>query len=124
MKVVDSSGWIEFATDGPLAKNYQAHLADPSDIVTPSIVVYEVYKRLKRDASEAAADAVIAEMGKTQISPLDDRLALASAEISLSFDLPMADAIVYATARSHEAILSRLKRSLLEPLTGLEPVTC
>jgi toxin FitB len=105
MKVIDSSGWIEFAADGPLADRYQAHLKVPSQIITPSIVVYEVYKRLKRDASEAAADAIIAEMGKTRIIPLDDQLAIRSAEASLAFKLPMADAIVYATAQAHRATL-------------------
>ncbi|MBI5884059.1 MAG: type II toxin-antitoxin system VapC family toxin [Elusimicrobia bacterium] len=105
MKVIDSSGWIEFAVGGPLADRYEAHLRDPSQVITPSIVVYEVYKRLKRDASEAAADAVVAEMGKTRIVPLDDALALQAADISLSLGLPMADAIVYATAQACQATI-------------------
>jgi predicted nucleic acid-binding protein len=105
VKVVDSSGWVEFATDGPLAARYQAHLHDPSQVLTPSIVLYEVYKRLKRDASEEAADAIVAEMGKTKIIPLDDQLALRAAETSLELNLPMADAIVYATAQAHGATL-------------------
>lgn len=105
MKVVDSSGWIEFATDGPLADQYQGHLKDLSQVITPSIIIYEVYKRLKRDASEAAADAIAAQMGKTQIVALDDQLAIQSAETSLTFGLPMADAIVYATAQAYAATL-------------------
>lgn len=105
MKTIDSSGWIEFATDGPLADRYLPHLKDLSQVITPSIVVYEVYKRLKRDASEAAADAIIAEMGKTTIIPLDDQLALQAADVSLSLGLAMADAIVYTTAQAHKATL-------------------
>ncbi|MBI4063115.1 MAG: type II toxin-antitoxin system VapC family toxin [Elusimicrobia bacterium] len=105
MKVIDSSGWIEFATDGPLAGRYAAHLKNLSRVVTPSIIVYEVYKRLKRDASEEAADAIIAEMGKTRIIPLDDQLAILAAETSLSLGLPMADAIVYTTAQTYGATL-------------------
>ena len=105
MKIVDSSGWIEFATGGPLAERYMAHLKDPSQVITPSIVVYEVYKRLKRDSSESVADAVIAEMGKTRIIPLDDQIAIMAADTSLSLELPMADAIVYATAQAHQATL-------------------
>lgn len=105
MKLIDSSGWVEFAVGGPLADRYLAHLKDPAQIVTPSIVVYEVYKRLKRDASEAAADAVIAEMGKTRIIPLDDQLAIMAADISVSLGLPMADSIVYATAQAQHATL-------------------
>lgn len=105
MKVIDSSGWIELATGGALADRYLGHLKDSSHVVVPSIVIYEVYKRLKRDASEAAADAVIAEMGKLRIIPLDDRIAVMAAEDSLSLGLPMADAIVYATARAEKATL-------------------
>jgi hypothetical protein len=37
MFLVDSSGWIEFFTDGPLAKEYTRHLKDPIRIVTPTI---------------------------------------------------------------------------------------
>ena len=105
MKCVDSSGWIEFATGGPLADRYLAHLKEPSKIITPSIVVYEVYKRLKRDSSEAAADAIVAEMGKTRIISLDDQIALMAADNSLSLGLAMADAIVYTTARLYDATL-------------------
>lgn len=105
MKVIDSSGWIEFAIGGQLADRYMSHLRDLSQVITPSIVVYEVYKRLKRDASESAADAIVAEMGKTRVAPLDDQLALLAADISLSLKLPMADAVVYATARAFHATL-------------------
>jgi predicted nucleic acid-binding protein len=105
LKLVDSSGWVEFAMDGPLARRYQSHLEARTQVITPSIVIYEVYKRLKRDFSEAAADAIVAEMGKTQVIALDDGLALQAAEISLEHKLPMADAIVYATAQAYKATL-------------------
>jgi predicted nucleic acid-binding protein len=103
--IVDSSGWIEFATDGPLADRYEEHLRHAEDLLTPSIVLYEVYKRLKRDGTQALADAFAAAMGKTHIIPFDDALALSAADISLEHHLAMADAIVYATARHHKARL-------------------
>lgn len=105
MKLVDSSGWVEFAMGGPLAGRYQTYLDDLSQIVTPSIVLYEVYKRLKQGASEEAADAIIAKMSKTQIVPLDDRLALQAADAGLSLNLAMGDAIIYATAQAHHATI-------------------
>jgi predicted nucleic acid-binding protein len=104
MKVIDSSGWIEFATDGPLADRYEEHLKH-GDILTPSIVLYEVYKRLKRDGTQALADALAAAIGKTHIVGFDDALALQAADLSLEHNLAMADAIVYATARRHNAKL-------------------
>jgi predicted nucleic acid-binding protein len=36
---------------------------------------------------------------------LDSRLALMAARVGLEHDLPLADSIVYATARAHEATL-------------------
>jgi predicted nucleic acid-binding protein len=44
-------------------------------------------------------------MGKTQIVPFDERLALRAAEASLEHGIPMADAIVYATALAYEATI-------------------
>lgn len=45
MLLVDSSGWLEYFTDGPLALEYSKYLKDPTKIVTPTIVLYEVYKK-------------------------------------------------------------------------------
>lgn len=49
MVVVDSSGWIEFVRDGPKADAYAAYLKNLDKVLTPTVVLYEVYKRLKRD---------------------------------------------------------------------------
>ena len=45
MVVVDSSGWIEFFTDGPKASAKVRNLKQPEKIFTPAVVVYEVYKK-------------------------------------------------------------------------------
>ena len=104
MTVVDSSGWIEHLTDGPLAQAYQEHLAAP-DLLVPTIVMYEVYKFVRREVSDAWAIIVAGRMRAAKLVPLDDRLALEAADLSLQHGLAMADAIVYATARDHEATL-------------------
>src|SRR6478672_5109235 len=36
--LMDSSGWIEFFTGGPLAERYAAYLTPRYDIITPTIV--------------------------------------------------------------------------------------
>jgi predicted nucleic acid-binding protein len=98
MTLVDSSGWIEFFIDGPLADAYTPHLKRLHDVVTPSIVLYEVYKTVKRQRGEEAALAAAAQMGKTHVVPLTDTLAFMAADLSLANRLAMADAIIYATA--------------------------
>ena len=52
MFLVDSSGWIEFFTDGPLAAQYSKYLKDPAKVITPSIVIYEVYKKIKKERTD------------------------------------------------------------------------
>jgi predicted nucleic acid-binding protein len=105
MLLVDSSGWLEFFMEGPLAGTYAQRLKYPDDVLTPTIVLYEVYKVIKRQRSEEEALTAAAQMGKTQLVPLNDTIALTAADASLTYQLAMADAIVYATALTHKAKL-------------------
>ena len=105
MRLIDSSGWLEVFKGGPQADRVARLLADPTEILTPTIAVYEVYKVLKRDASEEDALQAVAQMLQTNVVPLSETLALEAADTSLDHSLAMADAIVYATARSRGAEL-------------------
>lgn len=105
MKVIDSSGWLEFFTDGPLAERYAFLLNDLSQIITPTVVLYEVYKKIRRERGEEAALVVAAQLQKTQLIPLNDTIALRAADLSLEHHLAMADAIIYATATLHDTLL-------------------
>lgn len=98
MLLIDSSGWIEFFADAPLATQYSKYLKDLSKIVTPSIVIYEVYKKVKKERTEEDALLVVSLINKTTVVSLNESIALLAADISLKHSLPMADAIVYATA--------------------------
>ncbi len=103
MIVVDSSGWLEFLTDGPLGDEYAKRLRQPSAVVTPTIILYEVYKHAKRLRGEEGGLEAVAAMQKTVVVPLNDDLALVAADLSIEHKLPMADAIILATARMFEA---------------------
>jgi len=102
MILVDSFGWIEYLAGGRLAEYYEEYLTDLAEVVTPTIVVYEVYKKLRRERKEEEALLVIAQMMKTKVISLDEEISLLAAELSLKHALPMADAVVYATAM-HQA---------------------
>lgn len=103
--LIDSSGWIEFFVGGPLAERYAAYLTSSNEIVTPTIVLYEVYKKVKRERGEEMALLIAGRLNTTEVIPLTDSLALKAADISLRHGLAMADAIVYATSRDQEAQL-------------------
>lgn len=106
MRLIDSCGWLEFFTDGPLADRYADELAgDPGELLVPTIVLYEVYKFLLRTSSEETAIRCTAHMTQGRVVDLDGTLAIESAEISARQGLAMADAIVYAAARKHGAAL-------------------
>ena len=106
MKLVDSCGWLEFFTDGPLGSAHGKELASkPEEILVPSIVLYEVYKFLLRTSGEETAIRCTAHMTQCRVVDLDATLALESAETSIANNLAMADAIVYATSRKYDAPL-------------------
>ena len=99
MIIVDSCGWLEWFTDGKLADSYEKYLVDPEKILIPAIVLYEVYKVLKREVGEEKALIAAGYMKNSPIIPLDGSLALAAADIALKEKLAMADAIIYSSAR-------------------------
>jgi toxin FitB len=104
---IDSYGWIERFTDGPKAKPYNAIIdREPiGDIVTATVVLYEVYKRIKQVKGEEMALEAVAALSETNVVPLDQTIALEAADFSLEHRLRMSDALVYATARHYSAEL-------------------
>ncbi len=106
MVLVDTCGWLEYFTEGPLAQSYAPFLEkNRQELLVPVIVVYEVYKFLKRETDEELALAAIAQLENCKIAFLDSSLAMEAADISAEHRLAMADAIVYATARHYQAEL-------------------
>lgn len=105
MTLVDSSGWIEYFTDGPLAGRFAPYLEDLEEVTTPTIVIFEVFRVIRRQRSEEEAMAAVAQMQKSRVVDFDQFLALSAAEVSIEHRLAMADAIVYATARAHRVEL-------------------
>lgn len=103
MIVVDSSGWLEYFTDGPLADKYYPHLKKPEKILVPAVVLYEVYKKVAQEKGEEIALQIAAQMGKSEVVPIDHSIVLLAADVSIRYHLPMADAMVYATALSRKA---------------------
>ena len=101
MTIVDSCGWIKVFTEGPLSDRYWDFLKDLDQVVTPTIILYEVYKIIKRERTEEDALLAISLIKRTRVVPLTDTIALSAADAGLKHGLPMADAIVYATAMEH-----------------------
>mgnify|MGYP000288227647 CR=1 FL=1 len=105
MHIVDSCGWLEWLTDGNLAERYEQSLTEVDQLLIPGVVLYEVYKILKREVGEEKAILASSYMKQSTIIPLDDNLAIKAADTALLHGLTMADAMVYAAAQMHEATL-------------------
>lgn len=105
MIIVDSCGWLEWFTDGKLANKYQKYLADQENLLVPAIILYEVYKILKREVDEEKALLAVGYMKNSPVIPLDEILALSAADIALQESLAMADAIIVATSRLYNCTI-------------------
>lgn len=75
---VDSYGWIERLTNGPKASKYNKVIddADPSDMVTSVVVLYEVYKKVKKIKGEESALEASAALNQTKIIAIDQTLSI------------------------------------------------
>jgi predicted nucleic acid-binding protein len=73
--------------------------------VVSAVEIYEVYKVIRRDVSEERAIEAVAALSRATIAPIDESLALAAADVSLTHGLAMADSLVYATAQRLGATL-------------------
>ena len=105
MRVVDSSAWIEYLIGSPLGVALARELPDPAQWVVPTIVQLELAKWLTREVGDDKADLVIAFTTTCLVVDLDTRIALLAADLCVQYQLAMADAIVYATARAEGADL-------------------
>jgi len=103
--LLDSYGWIEYFTEGPLAGKYAKYVEDVNEenTVMPTIVVYEVYKKIKGEISEEKALEAYAQLMRAKVIPIDISLAIEAADFSLKLGLGMADAIIYAAAKREGA---------------------
>jgi predicted nucleic acid-binding protein len=105
MNVVDSSGWLEFFADGPNAGFFAPAIQKLSELIVPTVNLYEVFKRVLQQKDESQALQAVALMEQGTVVELNASLALSAAKLSACLKLPMADSIVLATARAFDAIL-------------------
>jgi len=105
MNVVDSSGWIEFFSDGPHADAFQPPILDTEALVVPVVCIYEVFKRISQMFGEEAALRAVGVMAQGNEAVLDRQIAIAAAQLSLELRLAMADSLILATTHAYQATL-------------------
>jgi predicted nucleic acid-binding protein len=105
MNIVDSSAWLEYFSGGPNSTQFFLPLEDASSLIVPVITIYEVFKVVLREAGENEALQSVAAMQKGKVIDLSISLSLSAAKLSLQHNLPMADSIIFATAKSYQCVI-------------------
>ena len=103
MNLIDSSVWLEYFAAGPQAGQFATVIEDTGHLIVPTIVLLEVTRRVMQQRGEDEALQVAAMLHQGQIVSLDSRIALSAAQLGVAHKLPLADSIIYATARHYEA---------------------
>jgi len=105
MNVLDSSGWLEYFSEGANTRFFSPVALDTKNLLVPSICIYEVFKKALTQFGEETALQTITVMSLGQVVDLDRDLAVSAAQLSLETKLAMADSIILATAQAHAAVL-------------------
>lgn len=98
--MVDSSAWLAYFAEEPSAPEFAPAIEEVRRLVVPAICLLEVFKVVARQRGEGDALQAVAIMQQGEVVDLDAALALGAARVALDHKLPLADSVVYATARA------------------------
>jgi toxin FitB len=105
MNVVDTSGWLEYFAESANASFFAPAIEDSEHLIVPVICIYEVFKKVLQSQGQATAEVQVADLVKGNVVDLDASQAMSAAMLSAELKLPMADSIILAVAREHQATL-------------------
>ncbi len=105
MNLVDSSGWLEYFADGKNAKIFSPALQNTNELITSTINIYEVYKKILSERDENSAIEAVGIMRQANVIDVDLSISIQAAKLSHQLKLPMADSLIYATALQNNAVL-------------------
>ncbi len=105
MNVIDSSAWLSYFAGDTNAKVFSRPIEDVEKLIVPSITITEVFKCILRQCGEDMALEAIAHMEQGRVVALDENLAVDAAQYGVEYKLPLADSIIYATAKKFDALI-------------------
>lgn len=105
MNVLDSSCWLEYIKGTKYAKQLASIAENMEELVVPTICLYEVSKKILQQKGEDAALEIAVFMQTAKVVAIDEDIALYAADISVSYNLPMADSLILATTWRSKATL-------------------
>lgn len=105
INLVDSSAWLAYLAGEGNRKHFRAPIKDFFHLIVPTIVIYEVFKKMLAAWNPESALEASAHMQRARVMSLTADLAILAAKISREEKLGMADSIILATARTYGATL-------------------
>ena len=103
MNIIDSSLWFEYFYATLKDKRLIDVIEDSANQRVPSICLYEVFKKILTDKDESAALSAVSFMQNAVVINVTPQIAILAARLGKELRLPMADSIIYATAKSYNA---------------------
>ncbi len=101
MKVLDSFAWFEYFSGSEAGKVVEKIVASREQLGTPASCLAEFKRKRRREGKPWEKEVAFIE-AKSAVLPLSGEIALRSGDIG---ELHFADALVYATALAHNAVL-------------------
>ena|SRR3972149_1231443 len=105
MNLVDSSGWLEYFIDDKNAEFFAPVIENTDELIVSVINLYEVYKKIASEKDYHSAIQAIALMQQPKVIDVTDSISILAARLNIKLKIPMADSIIYATARMYDAIV-------------------
>ena len=105
MNLVDSSGWLEYFANGKNAKFFAPAIEDTDNLIVSTINLFEVFKKILNEREEASALQAIGLMQQATVVEVNASIAIRAAKNSADRKIPMADSLIYSTARLFNAIV-------------------
>jgi len=105
MYIFDSSCWLEYFAGSIHCTQYEKIIQNTDEIIIPTIIIYEVFKKLLLETDENTAISFIAHLRECRIVDIDFNISLDAARISAEKKMPMADSMIFAVSKYHQCIL-------------------
>lgn len=105
MNLVDTSGWLEYFANSKNATLFAPAIEKTEDLIVSTINIYEMYKKILIEKDEYTAILVISLMKQAKVIEVNSEIAIQAAKLSFEKKIPMADSLIYVTAKLNNAIL-------------------
>ena len=105
MNLVDSSGWLEYLADSKNAKLFAPAIEKTDELIVSTINIYEIYKKILLEKDENSAIQVVGLMQQAKVIEVNSTIAVKAAKLSYERKIPMADSLIYTTAKQNNAIV-------------------